>query len=73
MIGETRVSEEDLLVFIDNYWDLWWTSPSYDQIGLFLGLSSKASVSYHLEKLIARGLLEKKLVPGSRRPLFRRA
>lgn len=73
MIGETGRTEEELLAFIDSYWNEFWTSPSYEQIGLFLGLASKATVSYHMQKLVEEGLLEKKQVPGSRRPLFRRS
>jgi SOS-response transcriptional repressor LexA len=72
MIGETRRTEEDLLGFIDAYWDEFWTSPSYDQIGLFLGLSSKSTVHHHVHRLVEKGRLEMKQVPGARRPLFRR-
>jgi SOS-response transcriptional repressor LexA len=72
MIGETKRTEDDLLAFIDSYWEEFWTSPSYEQIGLFLGLSSKSSVHYHVHRLIEAGVLELKQVPGSRRPLFRR-
>lgn len=72
MIGETRHSEEELLAFIDAYWEEYWTSPSYDQIGLFLGLSAKSSVHHHVHRLVDKGVLERKDVPGSSRPLFRR-
>ena len=72
MIGHTQRTEADLLAFIDSYWNEFWTSPSYDQIGLFLGLNSKASVSHHLHRLVQEGVLEKKQVPGDARPLFRR-
>lgn len=70
MIG-TR-TEAELLAFIDSYWTEYWTSPSYDQIGLFLGLSSKGSVHYHVHRLVEKGVLEMKKVPGAARPLFRR-
>lgn len=72
MIGWTKRSEKDLLDFIDSYWNEFWTSPTYDQIGLFLGLSSKSTVLVHMHRLVEKGVLEKKQVPGSRRPLFRR-
>lgn len=72
MIGNTERSEAELLDFIDSYWDEFWTSPSYEQIGLFLGLASKGSVHYHVHRLVEKGVLEKKQVPGDTRPLFRR-
>ena len=72
MIGDTKRTEEDLLGFIDSYWEEFWTSPSYDQIGLYLGLSSKGSVHHHVHRLVDKGVLEKKKVPGDGRPLFRR-
>lgn len=72
MIGHTQHTEANLLAFIDSYWNEFWTSPSYDQIGLFLGLSSKASVHHHVHRLVEKGALEKKQVPGDGRPLFRR-
>ena len=72
-IGETKHTETDLLAFIDAYWEEFWTSPSYEQMGLFLGLSSRSSVHHHVHKLVKKGVLEMKQVPGARRPLFRRA
>ena len=72
MIGHTKRTEQDLLDFIDSYWNEFWTSPTYEQMGLFLGLSSKGSVHYHVHLLVDANVLEMKKVPGSNRPLFRR-
>lgn len=71
MIGNTGKSETELLAFIDSYWDEFWTSPSYDQIALFLGLS-KSTAHHHIHRLVERGSLVMKQVPGDGRPLFRR-
>lgn len=72
MIGKR--TEEEVVAFIDAYWSEYWTSPSYDQIGLYVGLSSKSTVSVHMHRLVKKGLLEKKGSSDTRRGvLFRRA
>ena len=71
MIGNTGRSEAELLAFIDSYWDEFWTSPSYDQIALFLSLS-KSTAHHHVHRLVERDVIVMKQVPGDGRPLFRR-
>lgn len=72
MIG-TRTAEE-VLQFIDDFWDQYWTSPSYARIGQFTGLASRSTVHKHMHRLVAKGLLEKRENPDIRRSvLYRRA
>lgn len=72
MIGKR--TNEELLAFIDAYWEEHWTSPSYEQIALFAGIKSKSTVSYHLVRLVEEGVLEKKAQPDKHRHvLYRRA
>lgn len=71
MIGKR--TDEEVLEFIDAFWDEYWTSPSYEQIGNFASVSSKSVVSYHLKRLVAEGALEEKRQLDIRRSvLYRR-
>lgn len=61
-----------LLCFIDEYWQRYWTSPSYREIGDFLGLASSSSVHNVLKRLVREGLLEQQESPrGDRSVLYR--
>lgn len=72
----SRIGQRDeasLLAYIDSYWEEYWTSPSYTQLLEFTGLRSKATIYYHLKRLVESGKLEERKQADVRRSvLYRR-
>jgi repressor LexA len=62
--------ERDIVLYINEYWQNNWTSPTVREIGMHLGIASPATVHYHLRRLTERGVLQSRKL-SSRRVLYR--
>ena len=59
-MASSLLNERDhhILDFIDEYWERYWTSPSYARISEAIGVSSSSSVHWRLRRLVRLGYLE---------------
>ena len=65
----TSQKSQEILDFVNQFVQANGFAPSVREIGAAVGLSSTASVSYHLQQLQAKGLLQSSGVKGRKRAL----
>ncbi len=60
--------QKNVLDFIEKYFNDKGYSPSYEEIGAALGLSSKSTVFKHIKSLKERGIID--TIPGKKRSIY---
>lgn len=63
--------QRDIAIFISEYWEENWTSPTCQEIAEAVGLASKASAWAQLQRMVGSGYLERKALRNGTRVLYR--
>lgn len=54
--------QQEIVHFIESFWDEHWTSPTVAQIAEAIGVKSKDTIHHHLMKMVDEGILERRKI-----------